>query len=56
MHQVGKRVLASPLKRFDALQRLVTDLRKGKPFIPKGVYRFKTFEEAQQWTLRQVTR
>lgn len=26
------------------------------PFIPKGVYRFKTHEEADAWTLKMLTR
>jgi hypothetical protein len=56
MHQVGKRQPGPVWKRFDALQKLVIELRKGKPFIPKGVHRFKTFQEAQQWSLQQMSR
>ncbi len=40
----------------DAMQRLATELRKGKPFMPKGVFRFKSFEEADAWKLRMLTR
>ena len=36
--------------------KLVIALRGKKPFIPKGVHRFKTFEESQAWTLRMMTR
>jgi hypothetical protein len=41
---------------IDRLQRLANALRRGRPFIPKGVHRFKTFEEADAWTLRMMTR
>jgi hypothetical protein len=27
----------------------VIEFRKDKTFIPKGVFRFKTFEEAEKW-------
>lgn len=35
---------------------LVVALRGRKPFIPRGVHRFKTFEESQAWTLKMMTR
>jgi len=35
---------------------LVVALRGRKPFIPKGVHRFKSFEEANAWNLRMMTR
>ena len=35
---------------------LVVALRCKKPFIPKGVHRFKSFEEANAWNLRMMTR
>ena len=35
---------------------LVVALRGKKPFIPKGVHRFKSFEEAHAWNLRMMTR
>lgn len=41
---------------IDSLQRLANELRKGRPFIPKGVWRFKTHEEADAWKLKMVTR
>lgn len=41
---------------IDSMQRMANDLRRGRPFIPKGVHRFKTFEEADAWTLRMMTR
>lgn len=27
----------------------VVEFRKDKIFIPKGIFRFKTFEEAEKW-------
>jgi len=35
---------------------LVVALRGKKPFVPKGVHRFKTFEDSQAWTLKMITR
>ncbi len=36
--------------------KLMNTLRGKRPFIPKGVWRFKTFEEADAWTLKMITR
>ena len=36
--------------------KLMRTLRGDRPFIPKGVWRFKTFEEADAWTLRMISR
>jgi len=47
-----KRDLVYAKNLFD----LAIELRKGKPLVPKGVHRFKTFEESQQWTLKMMTR
>lgn len=44
------------LRATDQLQKLILSLRKGCPFIPKGVFRFQTFEEAQKWSLEMITR
>ena len=33
---------------------MVVALRGGKPFIPKGVHRFSTFEESQAWSIRMM--
>jgi hypothetical protein len=41
---------------IDPMQRMVQVLRQGRPFIPKGVWRFKSFEEADQWTMKMLTR
>ncbi|KAF0145714.1 MAG: hypothetical protein FD156_689 [Nitrospirae bacterium] len=29
--------------------KLLVEFRKDKSFIPRGVFRFKTFEEAEKW-------
>ena len=31
-------------------------LRGDAPFIPRGVYRFKSHEELDEWTLKMLTR
>lgn len=46
----------SGLLHADAMQRLAIELRRGKLFMPKGVFRFKTFEEADEWKHRMLTR
>ena len=57
MKVVGrKRRVRAGLAQADAMQRLAHELRKGKPFMPKGVFRFKTFEEADAWKLKMLTR
>ena len=35
---------------------LVVRLRGRKPFIPKGVHRFQSFEESQTWSIRMMAR
>ncbi|MDB6124909.1 MAG: hypothetical protein JWQ71_3902 [Pedosphaera sp.] len=44
------------LEAADNLLQLVIALRGNKPFIPKGVHRFKTFEEAQAWSIKMMAR
>lgn len=43
-------------ENMDAIQQLALALRGKRPFIPKGVYRFKTHEEADEWEMRMLTR
>ena len=38
------------------LLKLLRDLRGDRPFLPRGVYRFKTFEEADEWQMKMLTR
>lgn len=35
---------------------MVIALRGDKPFIPRGVHRFSTFEESQRWSIRMMAR
>ncbi len=57
MKVVGRKGrVQSGLLRANAMQRLASELRKGKPFMPKGVFRFTSFEEADAWKLKMLTR
>ena len=56
MKVVGHRKPATGPEAAAGLLRLVRDLRMGKPFIPRGVHRFKSFEEAQEWSLKMMAR
>ena len=54
---VGNRLPpAIDIENADGFLKLVLILREGKPFIPKGVYRFHTFEESNQWSLKMMSR
>ena len=35
---------------------LVIELRQRRPFIPRGVHRFRTFEESAAWSLQMMAR
>lgn len=35
---------------------LAIALRGDRPFIPKGVHRFKSFEESAAWSIRMMAR
>jgi hypothetical protein len=41
---------------IDSLQKLANELRKGRPFMPKGLWRFRSHEEADSWKLKMLTR
>lgn len=52
---VGRKVKEHyPLTELDAFLNLAIALRKGKPFIPKGIYKFKSQEEANQWQIPMI--
>jgi hypothetical protein len=36
--------------------KTVITLREGRPFIPRGVYRFRSHDEKDAWTLKMLTR
>jgi hypothetical protein len=41
---------------IDGMQRMANVLRAGKGMTPRGVFRFKSFEEADEWLLEMKTR
>jgi len=40
----------------NAFLNLVITLRGKKPFIPRGVHRFFSFQESQEWSIRMMAR
>ena len=56
MKVVGRRRWGRGLAATAPLLRLNLRLRGGKPFLPKGVHRFRSFEESEEWTLTMLTR
>jgi hypothetical protein len=56
MKVLGRRTWARGIVATAPLLRLARELRGGKPFVPRGVYRFRTFEESDEWLLRMMTR
>lgn len=54
---VGRRKQSSGgLIATDNLLKLVIALRGNKPFYPRGVYKFKSFEEKEAWALKMKAR
>lgn len=53
---VGRRRPPHGLAASAPLLRLALELRGDKPFLPRGVHRFASFEECEEWTLRMLTR
>jgi hypothetical protein len=49
----GRREGDDVLRDIEILQRTVNELR-GCGLIPRGVYRFRTHEEADEWMMRQI--
>lgn len=56
MKVVGRRKPGKGLLHADALLKLVIALRGNKPFIPRGVYFFRSHEEKDEWTMKMLTR
>ena len=57
MKIVGRRQgMKGSVESCDGFQKMVLSMRGGKPFIPKGVHRFKSFEESDRWLIRMLTR
>jgi hypothetical protein len=56
MKVVGRRRWRGGLAAAAPLLDLAVMLRGQKPFVPKGVHRFRSFEESEAWFLRMLTR
>ena len=56
MKVVGRRRLGRGLSAAAPLLRLVVEMRGSKPFLPRGIHRFRSFEESEEWTLTMLTR
>ena len=56
MKVVGRRQWRGGLAASANLLELALRLRGSKPFVPKGVYRFASFEESDAWSLMMLTR
>lgn len=49
----GRREQEDVLRDIDILQDTMNQLR-GCGLIPRGIYRFQTHEEADEWMMRQI--
>jgi hypothetical protein len=57
MKVIGKRKpYSGGLEGVQGFLEMIIQLRGDQPFIPRGVYRFKTHEELNAWTLKMLTR
>lgn len=54
---VGRRVIRDGFKYAMGLQELCGELQRElkHPRFPKGVFRFRSFEEADAWTMKYLT-
>jgi hypothetical protein len=53
---VGRRKAVAGFAGAEPLLRLAVELRGDRPFVPRGVHRFVTFEESDAWLIRMMTR
>ena len=51
-----RRPYSGGLAGLQGFFELCNRVRGDRPFLPKGVFRFKTHEEADEWTLKMLTR
>jgi len=55
--QVGRRrAYSGGLAGLQGFFELCARLRGNRPFYPRGIYRFRTHEELDQWSLKMLTR
>lgn len=54
---VGRRKIADSLVYAFGLQKTLAQIREEAAFprFPKGVFKFRSFEEADAWTMRYLT-
>jgi hypothetical protein len=56
MKVVGSRRSRGGLRQAAPFLELIIALRGKKPFIPKGLHRFTSFKESQQWSIKMMAR
>jgi hypothetical protein len=57
MKILGKRKpFSGGLEGMQGFFEMMIRLRGNQPFMPRGVYRFKTHEEADEWTRKMLSR
>ncbi len=58
MKVVGRRHYSNfgTLEDAMAIQQLAIAAAKGKPFMPRGVYRFHSHEDADRWARQMMAR
>ena len=54
---VGKRVnkLNTDWEEVNGFLKLVVELNRKNKFIPKGIYKFKSHEENDEWIMKVLT-
>jgi hypothetical protein len=50
---VGSNIPTDPVEAYERLLRISRDVRPPLPF-PQGVFRFKTFAEADEWEWKYI--
>ena len=55
---VGHRTTPNPFSLQGATKQAMRDWRRAfpTPFVPRGVYRFRSHDEADEWLLKMITR
>lgn len=53
---VGRRLIKADWEDARRLLHTAAALRPVRDLVPRGVYRFRSFEEADAWTLRMIAR
>jgi hypothetical protein len=57
MKVIGRqKKMRAGLEAMNGLLELAIELRGHKPFAPRGIYRFKSYEEADEWRMKMLTR